>query len=70
MDVVWFLVLSRVHLRDRRRRRAHAPQPAGGPALPRADAERRQPRAGRVLAHARRPGRAGVRADRDGDRRL
>ena len=37
-------------LLHRRRRRAHAAQPAGHPALPGADAQRRQPGAGRLLA--------------------
>src|SRR5918992_1292955 len=60
----------RLHLRHRRRRRDEPPQPARGAALPRADAERRQPRADRLRAHARRRGGPGVRADRDGDRGL
>ena len=54
------------HLLHRSGGRAHAPQPARDPAVPRADAQRRQPRAGRVLAHVGRRGRSGVRADRDG----
>jgi hypothetical protein len=40
-------------LLHRRRRRAHAPQPARDPALPRADAQRGQPRAGRLRARTR-----------------
>src|SRR4051794_18044799 len=51
-------------------RRARAPQPAGDPALPRADAQRRQPLAGGVRAHARQPRRADLRPDRVGRRRL
>ena len=57
-------------LLHRRRRRAHAPQPARDPALPRADAQRRQPRADRLLAHARQRRRPDLRAHRDGRRRL
>ena len=50
MDVSWYLVLSRAAVRHRGVRRAAAAKPAGDPALPRADAERGQPRAGGVLA--------------------
>jgi NADH-quinone oxidoreductase subunit J len=57
-------------LQHRRGRCADAPQPARGPAVPGADAERRQPGAGGVRADARRRGWAGVRADRDGRRGL
>src|SRR6185369_14645781 len=49
---------------DRRRWRARAPQPAGDPAVHRADAQRVQPRARRVLAHARKHGRPDLRPDR------
>ena len=42
----------------RARGHPHAPQPAGDPALPRADAQRRQPRARRLLARARATSRA------------
>ena len=57
-------------LLHRRRRRARAAQPAGDPALPRADAQRGEPRAGRLLAHARQRRRPDLRAHRDGRRRL
>ena len=60
----------RDHLLHRRRRRARPAQPARDPALPRADAQRRQPRAGRVRAHVGRRGRPDLRADRDGGGRL
>jgi NADH:ubiquinone oxidoreductase subunit 6 (subunit J) len=42
----------------------------GDPALPRADAQRGQPRADRLLTDARQPGRAGLRADGDGRGRV
>ena len=57
-------------IRGGRLRGAAAPQPAGDPALPRTDAERRQPRAGRLLALVGQRGGSGVRADRDGRRRV
>ena len=60
----------RADLLHRRRRRARAAQPARDPAVPRADAERGEPRADRVLAHARQQRRPDLRADRDGRRRL
>src|SRR5581483_7257398 len=53
-------------LRDRGRRRAHPAQPAGDPALPRADAERGQPRPRRLRQGEREPGRPGAGAGRDG----
>ena len=70
MDVSWYIVLSALLFASRRRRRADPPQPARDPALPRADAQRGQPRAARLRAHARRPGRPGLRTDRDGRRGL
>src|SRR6185369_2223778 len=57
-------------LRHRRPRHPHPALADGDPALPRADAERRQPRPGRVQPHGRQRAGAGVRGDRDGDRRL
>src|SRR5262249_17876388 len=61
---------ERAALRDRRLRRPAAAQPARHPALSRADAERREPGAGCLLALAQQPGGAGLRPDRDGDRGL
>ena len=70
MDVTWYLVLSALLFAIGACGVLHPPQPAGDPALPRADAERRQPRPGRLLALERRRGGPDLRADRDGRRRL
>ena len=48
MDIAWYLVLSALLFAIGAGGRADPPQPAGDPALPRADAERRQPRPGRL----------------------
>ena len=50
VNVTWYLVLSALLFAIGACGVLHTAQPAGDPALPRADAERRQPRAGRVLA--------------------
>src|SRR5205807_2268403 len=52
--------------RPRRGLGAGPPQPAVDPALPRADAQRRQSGADRLRAHVGRRVRAGIRAGRDG----
>ena len=61
---------QRVGVLDRRRRRADAPQPARDPALPGADAERREPCADRVQPHVGQRRRADLRDRRDGRRRV
>ncbi len=68
--VAWYLGIAGVPLRDRRARRARPPQPADRPALARDHAERRQPRADRVLAPRGQRRRPDLRARRDGGRRL
>ena len=70
MDIAWYLVALGADVLRSAPPACCPPQPAGDPALPRADAERRQPRAGRLRAHARQRGRPDLRADRDGRRRL
>ncbi len=57
-SIAWYLVARRVPVRDRRARRAHPAQPAHRPALARADAERRESRADRLLAALRTTARA------------
>ena len=67
--IPWYLVVSGIALLDRRDGRAPAAQPADRAALARDHAQRGEPRAHRVLAPARRDGRAGLRARGDGGRR-
>ena len=61
MNIDWYIVLVVPAVRDRRHRHPDPPQPDGDPALPRADAERRQPRPGRLQPHGRQPAGPGLR---------
>ncbi len=70
MNIEWYIVLSSLLFAVGAMRDPDPAQPGRDPALPRADAERRQPGAGRLQPHGRQPAGAGLRAGRDGRRRL
>jgi hypothetical protein len=70
MSIEWYLVVSALIFCIGAAACSSRRNPLADPALPRADAQRRQPRAGHVLARARQRGRPDLRADRDGRRGL